>query len=401
MKEPSKVKPPAVALELAPHDVCSGCGACVASCPVDALSMAPDRDGFPYPVCHSEKCVHCGKCARVCPVGHVWESFPPIAMFAARAADIDLRKNSSSGGIFPLVSRVVLSCGGVVYGAALEEGTQRTIHVRVVDETRLARLRGSKYSQSDMGGCFRHAKDDLDNGTPVLFSGCPCQIAGLKLFLGREYDNLFTLDVICHGVASPKVFNLYRESVVPKSLLGHVSSFASRDKLRGWAKTGTRWNFDDGSPEIRLCPDPFVTAFSRDLFSRPSCHHCVLRSHESGSDITLGDFWGGERLLPEWNDETGISAVMVHSEKGRALFEETRQLGLACKPTTMDAIAAGNPALVRDFAPNRASSVFHFLAKFISFVPAVKMSLAIDYILSLPHHLRPSALRERLRRGYK
>jgi ferredoxin len=360
--------------------------------------MTPDAEGFLQPAIDPARCIHCGTCESACPVLAPRRRQPDAAYLAARAMSEPVRRGSSSGGVFPLLARAMLLSGGVVYGARQEFPSGQVRHVRVDREDRLPRLWGSKYLQSRMDEALPMLARDVDEGRKALFSGTPCQVAALFSFLGRRPDDLVAAEVICHGVPSHELFLDYRNDVIPPGKRDGVSGFLFRDKRVGWAKSGTCWQFRDGAPDLQASSDLFLRAFSLDLVSRPSCHRCRFRDGASGSDLTLGDFWEGEVFHPDWDDETGISAVVVRSPRGKALLDAASSLGLDVRPSRRKDILAANSALVRDFPPNRARALFFRLRKHMRFSRAVRLALGIDGFLSLPRHLRPSALRERWKR---
>jgi coenzyme F420-reducing hydrogenase beta subunit len=380
---------------------CSGCGSCVESCPAKALSLVPDSEGFLYPNLNPGKCLSCGRCSRVCPVLHPPASVPPLSCLAARSADSDIRKVSSSGGVFAELAKIVLSKGGIVYGAAMDfpECTTRHVYIKSIDD--LPRIQGSKYVQGNASDRFPEIQEFLKNGETVLFSGLPCQTAALASFLGAVPPNLILVDLICHGAPSPDVFLQYRNELLNRVNGIRVLSLAFRDKQRGWGKTSSTWRIERGSDILRLEDDLFVKAFSLDLFSRPSCHRCAFRSFATAADITLGDYWDGKNAPSDWDDETGISVALLHSTKGQELFLATPKVVLPSVETTLVDILCGNSSLVRSFSPNRCRRLFFFLRKRLSFRLSVRLSLGIDYLLSLPGHLRPSALRKRFGRRQK
>ena len=307
--------------KLPSRDHCCGCSACYAACPHNAIVMLPDEEGFLQPIINSDLCVGCGKCTHACPVLHPGEPRTPLATYAAKAKDDELRRISSSGGIFSLLARKVLEKGGVVYGAAFEPNTHKVLHIAVEDEKDLDRLRGSKYVQSEMGDTYRHVKRNLVRGREVLFSGCPCQIAGLKRFLGEEYANLLLVDVICHAVPSPLAWQKYL-SCQESSNNAKVTYVWSRRNC-SWRRYTISIEFTDSKGDAILVNpacDTYLRAFGSELFNRKCCHKCVFRHFTSGSDITIGDYWGVERVLPEFSDDIGVSAVCINTEKGNMSF---------------------------------------------------------------------------------
>ncbi len=287
--------------------------------------MLPDEEGFLQPVVDAAKCVGCGKCEVVCPVLHPGQPRTPLATYAAKANDDELRRMSSSGGVFSLLARQVIAKGGTVYGAAFEKGTHRVIHQTARNEEELDALRGSKYVQSDMGDTFAAVKSELEAGQEVLFSGCPCQVAGLKNFLGRDWENLLTIEVICHAAGSPLAWEKYlscQERMLGKKI---ARTFSRRNcDWRKYALSLEVCTSSDNAYLINPASRSYLNGFGWELFSRKSCYNCPSRAFKSGADITIGDYWGVETVLPDMDDGLGTSAVMVLSEKGLRLLDDVR-----------------------------------------------------------------------------
>ena len=323
---------------------CCGCSACVNVCPRDCISMERDGEGFFYPRVDEGKCVSCGLCEQVCPVLHS-PGLPEGAQeaYAAFSSPED-RKGSSSGGVFAGFARQVLERGGLVFGAAMGENQEYAEHVGVASLAELPKLQGSKYLQSRMGDCFRQAKKALDAGKAVLFTGTPCQIEGLKNFLGRDYENLLTADVICHGVPSEKLWQNYLE-FQQRRYGSKVTNVRFRDKRQGWKSFSMVLTFENGKQYAKkLYFDLFLQLFLQDLCLRPSCYACPSRKLHRVSDITLGDFWGCDRVCPEMDDDTGLSLVLIHSEKGQRAFDA---LPLNRKSVPLDQALTANKAVIQ------------------------------------------------------
>lgn len=304
---------------LCPPELCTGCTACASACPRGAISMRPDREGFLRPVLEESLCVQCGACATACPSVH---RFPDARRrpeaFAAQSLEDGLRLTSSSGGVFQLLGEAVLKRGGLVVGAALE-ADHRVAHRICATPRELEALKTSKYVQSDLSGVLPEIKKLLEQGREVLFSGTPCQIAGLRAYLGESPEKLSCVDLICHGVPSPAVWGDYCRSKEP------LSQIRFRDKSLGWKRHSLRFTHPDGREELLdVTRDPYLKCFVAGHSLRPSCYLCPSKQLSRPSDLTLGDLWGVERLLPELADDLGTSLVLVHSEKGRALLEEIR-----------------------------------------------------------------------------
>lgn len=312
---------------------CCGCSACVQRCPRQCISLKEDEEGFLYPMINDAACIDCGLCEKVCPVLHSGDAHKPLKVFAAKNNNEKIRVESSSGGVFTVLAEFVIDEGGVVFGAKFSEHWD-VIHDYTETKEGLAAFRGSKYVQSRIGDCFNKAKSFLVQGRKVLFSGTPCQISGLKRFLGKEYGNLLTVDFICHGVPSPKVWRMYLDetitnkcesnSVLSVLLLQHtapIQSISFRNKCLGWKKfsfaLALSTTGESGVKESILLSEPFtVNSFMRgflhNLYLRPSCYHCPSKKLKSGSDLTIGDFWGMTNVLPELDDDKGYSVVMLN-----------------------------------------------------------------------------------------
>ena len=245
---------------------CSGCTACKAACPKQAIAMVADHEGFLRPQIDASKCVQCHACERVCPVLHPSEPDTSPTCYAARTKDDVLRLASSSGGIFTELARPILAKGGVVFGCVWEKPALVAIHAKAENEDELAAMRGSKYVQSDLRDTYREAKAELQKGREVLFSGTPCQIAGLNKYLGKSYDNLLTVEIICHGVPSPAVFEKYKQE------LGNPTTVNFKDKAESWHNPTFSWKSSNGeTSREKLYANAYALAFLRDFCLRPSC----------------------------------------------------------------------------------------------------------------------------------
>lgn len=306
-------------VELAKKDLCTGCTACMAACPQGCICMQEDDEGFAFPKIDAEKCIGCGKCAKICPVMQVREKKTSVPMaYAAQNKHEEIRMSSSSGGVFTLLAERALEKGGVVFGAALTEDCE-VRHIAAETSADLAKLRGSKYLQSSMGDAYQKAKVFLQDGRAVLFTGTACQICGLRSFLGRDYENLLCQDIVCYGVPSPGAWRRYIGELQKKE--GRKLRCVNfRNKTTGWRTYSVTYQYEDGSERtIPSANDPFLRGFLDNLYLRRSCENCQCKNSEA--DITIGDCWGLERLVPEMDDERGTSAVLVHTKKGAEAFK--------------------------------------------------------------------------------
>lgn len=301
---------------------CSGCHACYNACPKNSIEMKADEEGFLYPVVNKEGCIDCGLCEKAC---HIIDAFSrkeiKTEAYACINNNEEIRMQSSSGGIFTLIAEKIIDRGGVVFGAAFDEGFN-VRHIGIQNKEDLALFRGSKYVQSTIGNSYKEAKKFLDDGRVVLFTGTPCQTDGLLKYLKKDYDNLYVQDIICHGAPSPKVWQKYL-SFVKNKFPANFKEIYFRNKKFGWLKFSVLFKGEDGSEEIvPLTEDNYMKAFLRDLSLRPSCYACHSKSYDRNSDITLADFWGIQKLDPSMHDDKGTSLCLVHTEKGRKLFSE-------------------------------------------------------------------------------
>lgn len=330
---------------------CCGCGGCEQTCPVNAISMEKDSEGFAYPRIKVDLCIHCGKCNKVCPELNPLAVSENSEVYAAYRKNIDLRLKSQSGGIFSVIAEKVISDGGVVFGAVFDN-KWKVIHKEIEKEKEVDLLRGSKYIQSDIGVTYKAAERYLKQGREVLFSGTPCQVQGLKTYLNREYDKLFTVDLICHGVSSPEVWNEYLNEYIGKD---NIKEFIQKDKSRGNVIV---FKLKSGEEKIETYEkNSFCRGFSKDLFLRPSCYQCSFKGIERCSDITIGDFWGIDSFLPEFSDKYGVSAVLVHTVKGKQWYNmiQTEILSQVCDKNWVE---AGNPCLLRSISKNDKRMLF-------------------------------------------
>ena len=299
---------------------CTGCSACVHICPVDAISMQYNTEGFLYPFVNNDKCIKCDKCSEVCQINGVTRFKAPTVCYAAWSNDEKIRLNSSSGALFYELSRYIIAHSGIVCGAAFVDDF-KVQHIFIDKENDLYKLQGSKYVQSDLNNCFIKIKNFLINGKIILFSGTGCQIAGLKKFLNKEYNNLITVDIVCHGVPSPGVFKNYINEL--KEKYGDFDRITFRDKNQGW-----NWDFyftiyrrDKIIFREVVGNNIFLTAFLRHYILRPSCHTCNFATVERCSDITLADFWNIKRTYIDLDDSKGTSLLLIHSVKGQKIID--------------------------------------------------------------------------------
>ncbi len=330
---------------------CCGCFACAQICTRNCITMQADAEGFLYPVIDESRCVNCGLCEKACPVLNVKSDKTDCTpqAYAVYSKDENVRLESSSGGTFSLLAEYVLASGGVVFGAAMTEECRSVKHILVESADNLKNLRGSKYLQSEIGLTYIKAREFLNDGREVLYSGTPCQIEGLKAFLGKDYENLTCVDIICHGVPSPKLWKKYVD-YREKRAGSPARQTIFRHKKYGWKSYAVLFEYSNNTAYEQIhSKDLFMQMFLQNICLRPSCYSCEFKKKNRISDITLADFWGCQRVCPEMDDNKGLSAVMIHSDKGQALFDAIRS-GAEVKQVDVSQIAAGNPSLMQSCA---------------------------------------------------
>ncbi len=299
---------------------CVGCSSCVSVCPKQCIEMKYDSEGFLHPSIDEDICIKCQKCVKVCPVNNV-ESFTrntPRRTLAAWSKDDKIIKNSSSGGVFTELALSVISDGGVIFGACQIDG-YKVVHTYITNKEELSKLQGSKYIQSDINNSYLKVREFLKLGRKVLFTGTSCQIMGLKSFLGKDNELLFTCEVVCHGVPSPGVFKDYI-SMLSNKYNDNIISIRYRDKSKGWKSPRVIFEFSKGKKKkSQLYNDEFLLGFRKDLYLRECCYNKNCRSEKRISDITLGDFWGC-RNISNKQSLKGVSLVLINTERGEKLI---------------------------------------------------------------------------------
>lgn len=299
--------------------LCCGCSACAMKCPKHCITMQADSEGFLYPVVNEAECIDCGLCEKVCHELHPYDERKPLNVYAAINNDEEIRLKSSSGGIFYLLAEKTISEGGVVFGARFDDEWQVMLDYAERPEG-VQPFMGSKYVQARTANAYKDAETYLKQGRKVLFSGSPCQIAGLHHYLRKEYEDLTTVDFVCHGVPSPKVWQRYLDEVVTSGKQA-INDVKFRNKSNGWKKFNFVLSYNNEEKSYSLCSwhqqNHYMRAFLSDMILRPSCHECRAKQGSSHSDITIADFWGIHIEMPEMDDDKGTGLVLVNTEKGR------------------------------------------------------------------------------------
>lgn len=306
---------------------CCGCGACYNICPKKAIEMIEDEEGFKYPKINEEKCVKCGLCEKICPSLNsqiTSRENVEIKTIGTYSNDLENRNNSSSGGIFSELARYIIEeKNGVVYGAGFDEKF-KVIQQEISETKNLEKLRGSKYVQSDTLETYSEVKEYLEKGKYVLYTGTPCQIMGLKSYLRKPYDRLYTCDIICHGVPSPKVFRKYIYEM-ENEYQSKVTSISFRNKKYGWNIFSMKIEFENGKEYIaKLTEDKFMQGFLKNIYLRPSCYKCKFSTLPRNADISIGDFWGVEKKYEEFRDDKGTSILLLNTNKGYEIFDKIK-----------------------------------------------------------------------------
>lgn len=322
---------------------CCGCYGCYNICPKNAITMKEDEKGFKYPIVDKEKCIQCGLCKKICPILNKKQVQSFQKAYACYNKDEEVRMNSSSGGIFSLLAEYILNNNGVIYGASFNSQWQ-VEHIRIDKKEDLVKLRTSKYVQSSINETYKLAKEDLENGVKVLFTGTPCQVNGLFRYLQKEYENLYTQDIICHGVPSPKVWKKYLEYRKKEDNESPLQ-INHRNKEEGWEKWALELLYTNSKYKMNKDNDLFIQAFLRDAILRDSCYKCSFKDKNRESDITLADFWGINKILPKMNDGKGISLVIVNTRKGEKIFNELHKK-MIWKETNFEQSIQHNPSMI-------------------------------------------------------
>ena len=323
---------------------CTGCEACINTCMHQSITMTENEQGFLYPIVDESECIKCNLCKQVCPVNHPTKPNNHLHVYAALVKDDAERVKSTSGGIFACLAKRVIKEGGYVYGAILDKDLV-VRHAEAHSIRELEQQRNSKYVQSDIGNSYQQAKKRLLNGKQVLFSGTPCQIAGLRNYLKKDYPNLLTVDILCHGVPSPGIFRRYvknEEEIAGKKM----QEMLFRSKVVGWKKIFCVRTFHGGVEAD--WGDTFVPGFLKNYYLRESCYSCEYATDKRQGDITLGDYWGYQESAPDFieDDDKGISLVIINSEKGKDAFKNIRK-EIVFANRTMDDAKRGNPVLYK------------------------------------------------------
>ncbi len=319
---------------------CTGCGACYNVCPVNAIDMKSNKEGFKYPVINKKKCINCGACKKICPCNNNYKYiYKDIKAYAAYSKTDKYKNLSSSGAIFPLIAAKILKNKGIVYGCS---GSINPKHIRIEKTNNLNKILGSKYVQSDINFIYKKVKEDLLNHKMVLFSGTPCQIEGLKKYLKNDYDNLYCLSVICHGIPSKKTLKKYLDSKFKGKKITDINFRYQIDNLRF-----IKYSLEKKNEFIKSNEDLYMKSFLQNYSLRNSCYKCQFKLFEKNTaDIILGDYWGWQQYHQFNQEIDNVSAVICNSKKGNFLFELIKD-EINFEVTNLNNIIDGNILLTK------------------------------------------------------
>lgn len=343
-------------IEIKSKEDCCGCYACYNICPKQCITMKIDDEGFWYPNINEDICINCNLCEKVCPIiNKPKNSLYEEKSYAIFNKNEKIRLESSSGGIFSLLAEYVINNHGSVYGAVFDEDFN-VKHIKINKLQDIKLLRGSKYVQSKINDIFKLIKNDLKSSKLVLFTGTPCQVAGLQSFLQKKYDNLILIDIVCHGVPSPLVWQQYINELKQNYKQG-IKNIYFRDKSTGWKTYSIKFLFDKDEYKNIGFKDIYMKGFLNDIYLRPSCYNCNFKGIERISDITVADFWGIENILPKMDDDKGTSLIVVHSETGKQLFDKLSEKMILSEVNLNEAIKY-NPSMIKSVKYNEKRNIF-------------------------------------------
>lgn len=334
---------------------CTGCSACMNSCPKNAIRMEYSREGFLYPKIDTDKCINCNLCKKICPVLNTSKNISKNSCYVGYIKNDKVIMNSSSGGIFYVLANNILENNGIVIGAAFDK-KNKLQHIAIEEKKEINKLMGSKYIQSNLNNIYSYIKERVKK-RKILFVGTPCQVAGLKAFLKKEYDNLITVDLVCHGVPSPKLFEKYIKYIEKKNN-DKLINYNFRDKSTGWDTYSTKAKFKNKEIKELFSNNYYMNLFLSDNALRESCYNCNFKLGNKYSDITLGDFWGIKNYHKEMYNKKGTSAIIINTEKGSTIFDSIKDK-LTYKQCNIEEIVNDNPSLKYSSKKNQNRETFY------------------------------------------
>lgn len=363
-------------IEIKDKQKCCGCTACQNICPKQCIYMKPDSEGFLYPAIDTEECINCNLCEKVCPIISDTKKYQVKSTYAIRHKDKEILFESTSGGAFTAIAEYTISRGGIVYGAAFDEEF-KVVHKCADDCEGLAAFRGSKYVQSDLKDTFSCLKKQLDDGVEILFSGTPCQVAGLNNYLGKEYDNLLTVEVICHGTPSPLLWDKYLQLQQKK---GKIKEINFRKKTYGYHSGTMQIVFQNnkkynGSARV----DYMLKSFFSEISSRPSCYECRYKGAERPADLSIFDCWHASDLLADFiDDDKGYTNVFINTDKAKKVMTEIQSRIEAYEVDTEKAIKLDGIMVIEQPHKNKKRDEFYDIVNQNSLEEAVSKFIPIS-----------------------
>ena len=361
---------------------CCGCTACSKACPTNAITMVADSKGFYYPQIDESKCINCKKCVKICPLNKEIAKKVNQIVYAVKNKNEEIRRTSSSGGVFNSLARQIIKQNGVVYGAVYDEELN-VVHAMIDKEQDLDLLKGSKYVQSDLKNTFLNVKENLQKDLLVLFSGTPCQVYGLLNFLGKKYDNLITCDFLCHGVPSSKVFNDHK-NFLEKKYKAKIDKINFRFKNED-SITNLHITFKNKTTILETSAnDYYYFLFNKDYSLRESCYNCHFTNTNRVSDITIGDYWNAKKVMPDFYDNKGISLVIINTIKGQSFFNKVKSK-LIIKDSNLKECLQPN---LYSLKKTKGYKLFWFIYNTIGYEKSVKMMKIYNILERIKNKLR-------------
>lgn len=372
---------------LASVDTCTLCGSCYNACPTQAITFSKEYLDFSYPQVNVEKCIGCKQCQKKCPIVTPLQVDHPMddcTAWIARNPDLEIRKKSTSGGVFYAAAQYVLQKGGYVCGAVFDDA----FHVRHICSNEISdvqKMVGSKYAQSDMGTVYQQVKALVDKGVLVLYTGCPCQVAGLNAFLRESYENLLTFELICHGIPSDRMLMEYTSMQESKNK-SNLTNINFRSKTTGWLNSSIEIDFANHRKYHQvITADTYMRGYFGNVYLKESCYNCRFRSFQSGADCMMGDFWGAEVEKHPFDNQSGISAVLARGQKGANFFIK---LPLEMQKWDLNGIIRYNKTIISSQKPSDIRAQFYAYAEEYGYEKALKKYLSEPIKVKMKRKLR-------------